>query len=216
MVVSGIEGSLPENAPLLLTAICRSRGNQLHCAVVVNRGVTERFIIDLAWHHLLRKEEYRDDYICYATGLDERNQRFVAGLAELVAKAEGRTINYGFDFSGLKFLPNGSVSSREPGKGMTCASFIYVLLNTLSLPPVDLIDWPVRPDDEEWKAGILEFLRAGNADEEHVAAIEAGGDSTRLRPEEIVAAVSLPSSEWPRHFEEIVEPSLVVRAMVPS
>lgn len=66
--------------------------------------------------------------------------------------------------------------------------------------PVLEESWLAREDDEEFGRQTVADLEANQAEPEHVAAVKNDVGARRFRPEEVVAAVICPSSEWPVDF----------------
>jgi hypothetical protein len=115
-------------------------------------------------------------------------------------------IPYGFDPGGSCFeVATGLYRPPPPGKGLTCATFISGVLNSLGFDVVVEETWPVRIADLEWQTLVIECLRDTGASRHHIDAIEADVGSMRLRPEEAVAAATIPFADWPSSFD-VVEP----------
>ncbi|MCW1919971.1 hypothetical protein NX862_14515 [Rhodobacter sp. KR11] len=205
----------PSAENTLYTAIGSSSGVQLHCGFVIVNPDKSQTLVDLAWHHRLRSDPYDCNYFCFETGLDAVNQNIVAAFCLLVAERNASAIPYGFRFENLKFsTATGDAGDVPIGHGMTCATFVYCVLNSLSLPPLDLVDWPERSDDEMWMKQIVTVLERNSANQGHVDAVTAAGPYIRLRPEEIVGSVCADPSDWPQHHEEVEAVSKAIREIV--
>jgi hypothetical protein len=215
MLVALPPGSALCDDATLYGAIKRIGADQLHCGFVVKPEIGGYVLVDFAWHYDLRCNLYSGDYYCIETGLDKINQEIVSEYCLLVAEKNKSKIPYAFWFQELYFLPvTGEVSDISSGVGMTCATFVYAVLKSLGLPPIDVVDWPERPDDPDWINFIVGHLDKNPENLEHVNAIKNAGPYIRMRPDEVVGALSTDASEWPRHFEEVDIVSRQVRSHV--
>ncbi|WP_144435578.1 hypothetical protein [Roseovarius atlanticus] len=198
-------GSSLEESHYLGVAIKNAGGDQNHCGLLYRLDDGEVRMLHLAFHFDLRDDEWRPDYCCAPVGFELENQLVVAAFANAVANAEPN-VPYGFDANGMVFdRSSGELLEAPAGKGLTCATFVLALLRTLGFEPLDEASWPVRDDDEEWQAKILELMKANDANEDHIEAVTRNGQSKRFRPEEVVGASITDSDEWSIEFDKAQE-----------
>jgi hypothetical protein len=134
--------------------------------------------------------------------MDSTNRVVCASWLAALAKSP-INVSYGFDDCGCTFLKNESgdiiFENNSPGKGLTCATFIIVALESIGHTLLERDQWPSRPEDLEWQAEILERLRPHMSGVElDLLSLDIG--SVRYRPVEVIAACCLDS--WPVGFAE--------------
>lgn len=83
----------------------------------------------------------------------------------------------------------------EPGKGLTCATFVLECFKRFELHLIDHQSWIFREEDNLWKKQIIQRLREladrFRTPEDHIKALEHNIDEdARFRPEEVAAAAS--------------------------
>lgn len=91
-------------------------------------------------------------------------------------------------------LDNTYVNS-EPGKGLTCATFVLECFKQFELHLIDHQSWVFRDEDTLWKLHIIQRLKdladRFNIPEGHILALEQNiNDDARFRPEEVAAAAT--------------------------
>jgi hypothetical protein len=134
-------------------------------------------------------------------GIHATKARILARLCKLLAdKYRGRrpSIAYALRYEGGKFEPESGSFLTEKDRGLTCATFVLAIFATRGIPLLRTEEWPPRPDDEAWQRAVVEMLREGGAEAEHIAAVEQEIGCARFRPEEVAAAGT--SSELPASF----------------
>jgi hypothetical protein len=114
-------------------------------------------------------------------------------------------IPYGFQSAGCKFtwdIATGGLrlSPDGPGVGLTCATFVCAVFNSLSLPLIDDEEgWPVdRPEDSMWRWHMLGALKYST---ERVFAARSTPPDPRIKPEEVVAAFG--QDPWPVDYVRV-------------
>lgn len=150
----------------------------------------------MAWHHKLligRMPDSRYDWL--QCGLDEINRKAVAAALVGMETTLELPVPYSINYEGIYFQPETMIYSRkEPGEGLTCATFIDAFFRSLGLELIVLESWPPRASDAVWQGEIVKALRQSlpdiGADAEHIRRQEERIGSPRYRPEEIAAAVS--------------------------
>ena len=158
-------------------------------------------MLHLGWHHDLRDEDAKLDYSWVQCGLDPVNRLLLAGAVVQIAAQREVPINYSPIYQG-EYFESGSLkyTRTAPGEGLTCATFIIAVMNSLSLKLFEAEAWPTRQDDGKWVQAIASHLAACGADQDHVEAIKASPSSARFRPEEVAGAFT--ESAVPVPFEK--------------
>jgi hypothetical protein len=173
----------------------------LHSGFVYRTGHGSTRILHLAFHHRLVDEEASSPFRWADISIDSDNKIVLSRLLALVAGTDSK-IAYGFDSTGAAF--NSSTGALVPppiGKGMTCATFILVILAGYAYYPLDKTTWPERPEDTEWQANIIGLLEKVQAPREHIVGVLQDVGAKRIRPDEVVGAVTAPTEDWPLDFK---------------
>jgi hypothetical protein len=115
-------------------------------------------------------------------------------------------VPFGFESVGCRFSLDSTTghiefSATKSGTGLTCATYIVLVLNSLSLPLIQAETWKPRPTDALWQTEIVELLKKLKpAAHAHFEAIGRTIGCSRIRPEEVIAAAT--ERPWPVRFEK--------------
>jgi hypothetical protein len=151
----------------------------------------------LAWHHRFRDELWDNSYWwTNLIGLDALNRKVVAGWLHAFAK-NAPVVGYGFSFSGCKIENDSMGQPRyrpgDPGKGLTCATYIVFVLDQLGFELLRQSEWPNRPEDRAWQKAIVDLLKStGVMTLEELQTVEADVGCVRFKPIEVTAAATQP------------------------
>ena len=187
--------------------------NQLHTATLYQVD-GKHMIGDVQWHLRSRREDARPSDRLYwiAPALSQDEQRMLAAKADAWLDNNAGRIPYSVaDPGGVVFADDVWVGD-EPGRGLTCATFIVALFDELGIPFVDVAAWQRRAGDAEWFESILSAIE-GTASAEHVTAQrDRLGTAVRVRPSDVVAAGMLvdEKTELPFRFDEVGPLSAVI------
>lgn len=155
-------------------------------------------VCDLAWHLRIRNKppsEKSDFWI--QSGLDENNLRIVAAAIERTVATRKPPISYSPLYDGIYFTEGDLKYERDkPGDGLTCATFVMAIFETLGIRLLMTETWEPRQSDDEWREDIVSFLEEWGTDSgcdvtEHVAVIRQSPRCVRYRPEEVAAGVGV-------------------------
>lgn len=177
VVVCLVPGAVGLHVGLLLTVV----------------GEPARFV-HLAWHLQLRVDAAPDDGRWVAPTFTRAAAVTARKRALRVVDAASRNqVPYALDSMGITFLSDGAVDLGARN-GLTCASFVAVLFESVGYPLVDAPTWSQRSADREAsdaaaQARLVQHLRRDFPAHADRVAAEVG--CTRLRPEEIAAASGL-------------------------
>lgn len=127
-------------------------------------------------------------------------------LLDKVGAANSNAIAYAFGYDGTtRFEPTSGLIRLGSGQiGLSCATFVLALFDTVGAPLVDVTTWTTRDGDDATKATLIDLLRecerrgqieAGHADR---AAAEAS-HCARFRPEDVLAAATEAPPARPPH-----------------
>jgi hypothetical protein len=180
---------------LAALAIRQTHPGQRHTGIAyrVDDGGTI-FLLHLEWNYRLTSEAFSAPYLWVQTSLPIREQKYVAGLCALIANRQPG-IPYGLERTGVSFDTNtGDIVVGEEGKGLTCASFILAVMQSIGLTLLEEDEWPQRNNDA-WQSWVVETLRKTKAPQAQIDAVERDVGSRRFTPEEVVASST--DSSWP-------------------
>jgi hypothetical protein len=180
---------------------------QHHVAFVYESADGTPRLSHLAFHRRFRGADVWDGLYFWssAAGIDELNRKTLAAWLSALAQ-NPPVIDYGLSFAGCEFVQeqNGTYSfvAKVPGKGVTCATFIMLVFQTLGLPLFEHHTWPPRPEDAQWQQRILDAL-APHMTAEELARVAEDVGCVRYRPIEVAAACS--HDAWPMNFETAIQ-----------
>ncbi|WP_291997005.1 hypothetical protein [Candidatus Accumulibacter sp. ACC012] len=161
--------------------------NQRHIGFIyrLNEESDPRFC-HLAWHHILCDELYEPPYLWGASALDQVNNTVMAAYVATLQQ-NSNVVNYGFSVDGLFFRDDGQYVVQPIGRGLTCATFILVVLRRNGFELLKTDDWGDRPGDAEWQNQIIEVL--DRCAPEHAEAMKQDIGASRFRPEEVAGGM---------------------------
>jgi len=127
--------------------------------------------------------------------MDPDDRIFVASWLHLTLKTAGAP--YGFDPDGCRFeRDTGDYLASPAGKGLTCATFIVAVFESLGYEsPIDISTVPLRDEDVAWQRSLVRHMGQWGASVTHLQAVANDIGCKRLRPEEVTAACLL--EDWP-------------------
>lgn len=118
------------------------------------------FVLHLAWHEILRKEEIHEAGFCVwvpPNFMHEHNAEAAAEFLNSIYKRYERDgLPYGLFFDGTAKFNNIGELTYGNGMGLTCATFVLAVLDNIGYMLCDIDDWESRLDeDEQWLRCIL-------------------------------------------------------------
>jgi hypothetical protein len=207
-----------------------------HVGLLYKDGETVR-CAHLEWHYHLKLEEGTrpgDGWV--SSSLPELYAMQVAARCRRIVRANPSGLPYAPGSFG-RFNAAGEYVRDEGAHGFTCATFILAVFAAADVPLVDVQSWPARDDDERFHRFVVEALeeslsrqrqklsllenvgslsqaavlrpRIANL-ENHLEAVRVSPRSARFRPDEVAAAISLPSV--PVSFLEVSSPAAEITA----
>jgi hypothetical protein len=125
-----------------------------------------------------------------------------AAFCEQLASTTPR-IPYSFKLiESTRLIATGHEFSLKNANGLTCATFVLAVFQSIGLPLIDLPSWQHRPEDEQWQRRLMQYIaREGKAwglSDTQIADRNAEIPCLRYRPEEVVGAclVGNHASHW--------------------
>lgn len=204
----------PTNVPFsnvdrLGVAICQTKPGWYHIGILYKAEGADPKICHMAWHHALMCGDPVDPkYDWMQSGIDETNKNVIVAAMVGMEVTRRLPVPYSTYFEGTYFVPNTLIYSRkEPGAGLTCATFIIAAFASLGCPLIAEGTWQSRPTDQAWKNEIIAIMReqlgALGLSEEHIIAQEARVGDPRFQPEEVAAAIA--NDNRPITFDQAVQ-----------
>jgi hypothetical protein len=150
--------------------------------------------LHLAFHWDLRNNVagVRESWV--EVDLDDELKSSIAAMCRNIwlQNEIGQRIGYGPRHTMARFNPDG-VLNNGGDCGLTCATFVHALFRDAGALLLDLASWPERPDDEAFKAWVVEELGTRGVDDEYIQRVRAEPRSARLRPPEVAGAGAVSS-----------------------
>jgi hypothetical protein len=174
----------------------------LHIGVLYRVAENETIrLLHLAWHHDLRSEELKPQYVCWVRpAIEDDRAMAVASFCRRIWKQNQRSqVPYAFSHPNDFFDTSGNLIKGPAKTGLTCASFVLAVFNGARIPLADLTTWPApTPEDQKRQLELLQKLIDDPlVDREHVEAAKGELDNTRYHPLDVAgagAADDLPAS----------------------
>jgi len=172
------------------------RGN-LHAGLVFVRSGRVEFL-HLAWEDRLATDwPWNGVWACPA--VEPERLRSVAAMCRRVRKKfdRDRKFPYALRFDDSSFDQAGRLVLGVNARGLTCATFILAIFNSVGVVLVDEKSWPVRRHEDD---GFLAFLSA-HATTQHMEILRREVDEgvRRIWPDEVLGACTV--SSLPVEFE---------------
>ncbi|MFO0618049.1 MAG: hypothetical protein U0414_35990 [Polyangiaceae bacterium] len=178
--------------------------SQLHVALVYRVDGTAK-TLELAWHRDLVSVNVELTGLFAPLQLDPANAISLAAYCEAVAlenhaNIPGKAqIPYWIRYDGETFTATGQWLHDT---GLTCATFVLAVLSSQGLTVARHETWGTREDDLTWQCKILRMLASKHPRE--VAMQRKLIGASRLRPEEVAVAATLPPASQPATFAAVV------------
>jgi len=193
--------------------ICRTRAGALHLGLLYVTADGGAAILHLGWEDNL-SDVWKGSRLWAAPIVEPERLTSVAGMCRRIWNQFllNRTFPYGLGFSQeTRFTSDGKFQPAATDRGLTCATFVLAVFNSVGLRLVDEESWPVRRDQDE--AFILQLTP--HATREHLACLRADLErgARRIQPQEVVGAFAVPP---PASFNLSVEYGDCVVAELPA
>ena len=151
----------------------------------------ELLILHLAWHHDLRNDPPSPRYLWIDPPIHPARLRQVAAMCRKIWRSNGRYVPYALSPPNDCFDSDAGSFLLGPTRlGLTCATFVAAVFESVGLRLMSYETWPVgRAGDAAWQSFVAEELERRDAAPEHVMAVrgEIGVGAARFRPEEVEA-----------------------------
>lgn len=169
-------------------------GSQIfHLGLLFLEGPKE----DAKFLHLARHHSLRTEIIAHGfwirLGLTERQIRQLAGMCAMISEhnsANAVPFSIYYDSNRQYFDAEGNYLSSGLGEGLTCATFVMAIFETLGIPLLYTDVWPVEAEDKVWHVTIIQQMRGGSPHQAHFDAVSSNIGCARYRPADIVISSS--------------------------
>jgi hypothetical protein len=187
------------------------QSNQRHIGLVYRKNASDGpRLSHLRWHADLKDEEWpkAPTYHWQAVRVNKLVRPTVVAFLNFLRRTNPTpAVPYAFRHQGFKFEVDKSTKdvrfvadSRDAG--LTCATYIECVFRSMSIPFLDMKDWPKdRAGDKEWRASIAAMLKARTETVAQGALVQSGGFDTRVRPEDVASAAL--QDGWPIGFDRV-------------
>ncbi|MFC1482300.1 hypothetical protein ACFL51_00690 [Myxococcota bacterium] len=177
-------------------AVVRFAEDWFHAGVIYrpeleSGELDEPHLLHLAFHYNLKCEPNPMDYSWVVPRIPFERAIHIPALCDVVLRRyENGGLSYAVKYSGEMFDAETGDYLTDEGRGLTCATFVLALYQSLGLQLIETETWELRDDDIRWHRDIiLPELRSRFAEEtEHHSAVEAQLPCARFRPQEVAAA----------------------------
>ena len=181
---------------------------QRHVALVYRRAAGDPARLShLQWDCIFRDEEWQSNFYWQTVlelATDPINRSSVIAFLDRLRQSEPR-VPYGFRHQGCTFEIDPitdavKFDARDPDVGLTCATYVTCVFESISLPFLDATTWPRdRDGDVEWRDSIVANLERTPGRAAHAAQVRAGAYDARIRPEDVASAAI--QEDWRISFD---------------
>lgn len=204
-----LNSSFLESNNIIGISVGRSAAEDLHNKLLINFN-NNKYELHLAFHHMLVYGELIDveKYIWDFPNFPEsRLKALAARCINIINNIDGQNIPYALEYHGIrKFNEQGLYTSYIDGAeyGMTCATFILTVFESVGLEILDWKNWPSRNEDKEWFDRLIRLLnihkvKHGTVSQEHIYNVTKEKDCVKIRPEEIFSVCYC--NEYPMNYD---------------
>ncbi|MBI5518284.1 MAG: hypothetical protein HY909_31220 [Deltaproteobacteria bacterium] len=195
---------------------------QLHVGVLYAAPREELQFLHLAFHARLTCEPFhrafRNDrpYVGVVPEVDPVLWPSVVAVCRRIIARNGQGIPYGVLYDGGRFLKDGSLELGAGARGLTCATFVLHVFESVGKTLLDIATWQPRADDAVWHRRIVANLETfrqkypKELSQAHIEAVRLEEGCARIRPEEVVGGST--SDTTPAPFQAAVVRGGAVRA----
>lgn len=180
--------------------IDRRWNKQRHCGIAFNLNGNPQ-TIHLATHNEVECVQGIPGFLCWVKPeMHPTQQEAFCGYLETLGeavKSGKKNIPYGFLYDGYAHItPDGTLFLQGNECGLTCATFVLTLFNSIGFKLVDLDSWPPREEDKPWFFQILNmfvkhFLSKNRMSWDHFKRLLCEVGCSRYRPEEIAVSSAM-------------------------
>ena len=164
---------------------------QRHLGLISKSDSGEIEWLHLAWHYFLSQSSPEKEFLWIDPSIATIRLRQVAAQCRKIARENALGgIPYAFDLPNECFDADSMRFLAATKHGLTCATFVLAVFETVGLSLIDSETWPEREDDIDWKSTIIEKLK-GRAETSHIQNIESQLHFARFRPEEVAASATI-------------------------
>lgn len=190
-------------------------GDFVHVGFLYRDEIGQIQLSHLAFHHAFRGADIPDGTYSWLEAHFHEivQEQLAAQLLHVAEENAAGDIPYSIIHRGLSFDGSGKYVATAPGAGLTCATYILAIFDSLQIPLLDLPTWPAgRQGDAQWAQSILHLLAQSHppASEAHIAAQQNElPQVVRYRPEEVGAAFTI-FTNTALTFSTVKPPSLEI------
>ena len=180
--------------------IDRRWNKQRHCGIAFNLDGAAQ-TLHLATHNTVECVQGIPGFLCWVKPeMHATQQEAFCGYLEVLGeavKSGKKDIPYGFLYDEYaRITPDGTLILEGNECGLTCATFVLTLFNSIGVQLVDLETWPPREEDRPWFIQIINmfikhFLSSNKMSYKHFNRLLCEIGCPRYRPEEIAVSSAI-------------------------
>ncbi|WP_193366907.1 hypothetical protein [Pelagibius marinus] len=150
-------------------------------------------------HLTLRTGVLGDDKFWIKLGITPSQMRQLAAFCAFVSARNSDGIPYSifYDQKRVYFSDTGDYIGSDLGEGLTCATFVMAIFETLKIPLLDTGLWPADATDEDWQTWMITEMARRSVDQPHVQKMLSHIGAARYRPADVVIASSKKAKDRP-------------------
>lgn len=194
--------SFATSSQIIGISVGKSSNTNLHNKLLINfDGICGE--LHLEYHHKMTFSNIFDLSNKYIWGSpigihSSRLKALAARCIKIIKNKDIQEIPYAIEYKGRrKFDEDGIYNSYYNGSdyGVTCATFILTIFESVGLDIIDWKNWIDRPEDEAWFDSLIKTMEIGKArgwfklSDEHLENLRSEKNCKKIRPEEIFSIV---------------------------
>lgn len=183
-------------------SVGKSAPDQLHNKLLINFNNVQGEL-HLEFHHILTFSETFENPEMYIWDIpaipESRLKSLAARCIKVIKNIEFQDVPYAIEYKGRrKFDKEGIYNSYSSGDeyGVTCATFILTLFDSVGIDLLDWQNWENRDDeDNEWFTRLIRIIEIERGrgrllmSDEHFNNLKSEENCKKIRPEEVFASV---------------------------
>ena len=182
---------MPNGVAIALKLVDAAEG-QFHTGLLFPQVDSSVHLVDMAWHKTVRCEKCGNGYFSVRLNVLDEQVPQIRAMCEETAK-KNRGLGYGLsstDTYSIDEVTNEIKALNEDAAGLTCATFVLLLLDRVGIRLLKIWEWPVgMAEDAKWQHWVVDQIRRfpGVADDYLQTNASAIG-RRRARPTQIAGA----------------------------
>lgn len=199
---------------IIAAVVCRTEQGNLHAGLLYRDRGGVVGALHVGWENHLYNA-WDDTRICAAPPIEPERRTSAAALCRRIWRRFQRdgTFPYALRYTGSTFQPNGALQLSPDDHGLSCATFVLAVFQSVGVALIRIDEWPIRHEQDR---AFITWLRH-NVPPHHTHVVdrihlEVEAGCHRVHPHEVVGACALLTV--PGGFDDTAQAAATVLAKV--